>query len=218
MCRCAPVACLCVLCTPFVCRHVFTKLCVRVRARACVCACRHPPGTVSGCVCARVCKHLSVRVGPAERVLADAGVRILTPLSPACVDVLGSLRACWAACVPVCTGSSRIRTHVHACVLNRHRAPCTSGAFVQCLSVVMTVLSVSQASSVLGLPGAIRSGWPGLSQGPPRPQTGCPIPAALSQEPPPPAGHPPACHLCWLNLGARVRQPSQVPGHMGGCI
>lgn len=149
MCRCAPVACLCVLCTPFVCRHVFTKLCVRVRVCACVCACWHPPGTVSGCVCARVCKHLSVRVGPAERVLADAGVCILTPLSPACVDVLGSLRACWAACVPVCTGSSRIRTHVHACVLNRHRAPCTSGAFVQCLSVVMTVLSVSQASSVL---------------------------------------------------------------------
>lgn len=196
------------------------------------------PSSACACVCVRVC----VLVGTPRALCLGVCVRacantcpfvldqpsvclrtrvfafLLRSLSPACVDVLGSLRACWAACVPVCTGSSRIPTHVHACVLNRHRAPCTSGAFVQCLSVVMTVLSVSQASSVLGLPGAIRSGWPGPSQGPPRPQTGCPIPAALSQEPPPPAGHPPACHLCWLNLGARVRQPSQVPGHMGGCI
>lgn len=114
---------------------------------------------------------------------------------------------------------------VYACTrVSRHSGQCALGAVVLVfLSVDMTVLGVSQASSVLRLLGGQGTGggrslwlvWPvpepapfsgGLSH--PR----VPVNRAI------PASRPPACHLCWLNLGACVQRLSQVPSHMGGRI
>lgn len=136
------------------------------------------------------------------------------------------VHTCWAESVPVCCHMQRVCACVHACVrvcarvcvhvymhVHVRTHTCVNGHGVRVfLSVAMTVLSVSQSSSALGLPPTVLAcptahpSSDGLSH------LRCPVTRAT------PASRPLACHLSWLNLGAYVRRPSQVPSHMGGCI
>lgn len=95
-------------------------------------------------------------------------------------------------------------------------------AFVCVFFVDLTVLRVYQAIPLLGLHRGRRqvgsfilAGLACLESAPclgrlSHPCLPLPITRAI------PASRLPACHFCWLNLGACVEWPSQVPSHMAG--